>query len=169
MKKLSKKIILSFVLILLLLVVGAYFLIGKLTTNEDINYTQSDNGWIKEDFQEKLEDKVISRTVQTAEGKFEQQRIVISNKTTQLSPEDWIATQVDLNDVLILSYEWGYFNGYRHLSVTSQTISDDARIDYFFKNNEVIYFIFQPLHALEDKDTEDYYLRTLSDYLSRQI
>lgn len=163
--------ILLSIIILLLLAIGVYFSINKptyenVTTNENINYTSPDDGWIKEGSQKMTGDEVISRTVQTAEGGFYQQRIVISNKMIQLNPEEWVATQIDLNDVLVLSYEWGSSDEYKHLSVTSRTVSDDAQIDYFFKNNKVISFVFQPLHALKDEDTENYYLKVISDYLS---
>lgn len=171
MKNLSKMNVLLSIIILLLLASGVYFFINKPTyenvaTDENINYTQTDDAWIKDFSQKMMGTEVLTRTVHIAEGDFEQQRIAISSSTTQLNPEEWVSTQIDLNDVLVISYEWGFSNGYRHLNVASRTVSDDARIDYFFKNNEVITFVFQPLHALKDKDTENYYLKVISDYLS---
>lgn len=167
----SSKISIVLVVLVLFFTIGGYLLRDKTSNNQSLpsdnaSTTEHNGSWVKESPQEISGNDVFSRNVKLSDGGFENQRITISSNTTELSPEEWIETQIDLNDVLVITHEWRIFNDYKHLSITTKTVNDDAQIDYFFKDNDVISFVFQPLHALKDSDTEDYYLKIINEYLS---
>ena len=157
--------------VLLFLVVGGYFLVFMTPENDVLLSEKNTSGkfeenWVRENSPEESDNENLTRNVELPDGSFENQLISISRYETELNPEEWIATQIDLNDVLVMTHEWGDFNGYKHLSITSKTINDDAKIDYFFKDNEVMSFTFQPLHALNTSDNKDFYLSVIDEKLS---
>lgn len=160
--------IIAAVALLLFFVIGGYFLIfmtleNDILLSENNTSYQFEENWVRENSPEESDGESLTRNVELPDGSFENQLISISRYKTELDPEEWTATQIDLNDVLVMTFEWGDFNGYKHLSITSKTISDDAKIDYFFKDYEVMSFTFQPLHALDTSDNEDFYLRIIAE------
>lgn len=161
----------SIVVLVLFFMIGGYLLRDKTSNNQNLpsdnaSTTEHNDNWVKKSSQQISGNDVFSRNVKISDGGFENQRITISSNTTELSPEEWVETQIDLNDVLVIAHEWRVLNDYKHLSITTKTVNDDAQIDYFFKNNNVISFVFQPLHALKDPDTNDYFLKIIDEYLS---
>ena len=163
--------IVAAIVVLLFFVVGGYFLVfmtpenNVLLPEKNTSYKFEEN-WVRENSPEESDTESLTRNVKLPDGSFENQLISISRYKTELDPEEWTATQIDLNDVLVMTHEWGDFNGYKHLSITSKTINDDARINYFFKDNEVMSFTFQPLHALNTSDNKDFYLNVINEKLS---
>jgi hypothetical protein len=156
---------------LVFFIVGGYFYIFMSPENDaslpkNSTHDNSEGNWIRENSPETPDNHSFSRNVKLSDGSFENQLINISRYMTELEPEEWVATQIDLNDVLVMTHEWSEYNGYKHLSITSKTISDDARIDYFFKDNEVSSFTFQPLHALNIPENSGFYLKVIDESLS---
>ncbi|KKT78338.1 MAG: hypothetical protein UW75_C0046G0002 [Parcubacteria group bacterium GW2011_GWF2_44_8] len=170
MKNLSSISIILTVTVVLFLIVGVYLLKQNISDNQimpskNTGDTQLIYGWMKESSQEISDNTIFSREVELSGGGFENQQIVISSYTTELSPEEWVGSQIDLDDVLVISHEWKSFREYRHLTIATRTVSDDAQIDYFFKDSAVISFVFQPLHSLSEPDTKGYYLKIIEEYL----
>jgi len=170
MKKPSKINALVSVLLVLFIIVGGYLLTHKTRDNkilpsENAVEAGTKSDWVEENTHDISDSVIFSRNVKLYDGGLENQRISISSYSTELSPEEWVATQIDLDDVLTITHEWGFYNDHRHLRIESRTVNDDAQIDYFFKDNVVISFVFQPLHALKEPDTNDHYLKTIDEYL----
>lgn len=160
----------AIIVVTLFFLIGGYFLTFMTPENgflpsKNSTYDKFEENWVRENSSEKPDDDSFSRNVKLPDGSFENQLINISRYETELEPEEWVATQIDLNDVLVMTHEWSDSNGYKHLSITTKTVNDDARIDYFFKDSEVMSFTFQPLHALNSSDNKDFYLKVIDEKL----